>query len=59
MEIKNDKELYESPAVNVLELKPEGLICLSFESDELPGFEFSTMSATPLSGELSDLEVIY
>lgn len=33
MEIKNDKELYESPAVNVLELKPEGLICVSGDVD--------------------------
>ncbi len=53
------KKTYLTPQCAMIDIRQEGVICLSFESDELPGFEFSTMSATPLSEELPDLEVIY
>ena len=53
------KNTYFTPQCAMVDIRQEGVICLSFGSDELPGFEFSTMSATPLSEELPDLEVIY
>lgn len=43
------KKTYLTPQCAMIDIRQEGVICLSFESDELPGFEFSTMSATPLS----------
>lgn len=49
------KNTYFTPQCAMVDIRQEGVICLSFESDELPGFEFSTMS----DRGLPDLEVIY